>query len=266
MERMENAGELSLFVRETDGKAVLFVHGFPLNHTMWRFQLDELGGEYRMIAPDLRGLGKSDVPEPHTSYSMDAYATDLKNLLDRLGLSRVVLVGLSMGGYISFAFNRLFPDRIRALVLVDTRAGADSPEGFEGRMNAIEVVKSRGSGAIVDSMIPKLFSPETLKKRPGIVSDVRTMMEQQNPVGVMGALWAMAHRPDSRPDLPGIRVPALVVVGEEDVLTPPSEAKSMADAIPGARLEVIPHAGHMSPMEAPERFNKVLLEFLRQLP
>jgi 3-oxoadipate enol-lactonase len=266
MERTMNTGEVSLFVRETDGKTVLFVHGFPLNHTMWKFQLDALGGEYRMIAPDLRGLGKSDVPEPYTSYSMDAYAYDLKNLLDRMGVSKVVLVGLSMGGYISFAFNRLFPERIRALVLVDTRAGADSPEGFEGRMNAIESVKGGGPGAIVDGMIPKLFSPETLEKNPDVVDDVRSMMEQQNPVGVMGALWAMAHRPDSRPDLPGIHVPALVVVGEDDVLTPPSEARSMADAIPGARLEVIPMAGHMSPMEAPERFNEVLLEFLRGLP
>ena len=266
MDEMIGVGSVKLFVRETTGKTLLFVHGFPLDHTMWKFQIDALGREYRIIAPDLRGLGASDAPEPYTCYSMDAYAADLRDLLDELRVDRVVLIGLSMGGYISFAFHRLFPERIRALVLVDTRAEPDSPEGIEGRMKAIESVRAEGPKSLVEGMLPKLFAPSSLNDKPEVVQDVRAMIERQSPVGVMGALWAMAHRPDSRPDLPHIDVPTLVVVGEDDALTPPSTAKGMADSIPGARLAVIPHAGHMSPMESPAEFNEVLLEFLRSVP
>ncbi len=265
MESNVGVSEVGLFVQEADGKTLLFVHGFPLSHAMWRFQMETFGREYRAIAPDLRGLGDSYVPEPYTCYSMETYATDLKNLLDRLRVKKAVLIGLSMGGYIAFAFLRLFPERVRALVLADTRAEADSPEGIEARMKGIESVKAQGPSALVEGMIPKLFAPATLEKNPWLVQEVRAMMERQNSTGVMGALWAMAHRPDSRPDLPNIEIPTLVMVGEEDVLTPPGMAREMADSIPGARLTVIPGAGHMSPMEAPEAFNEALMDFLSGL-
>ncbi len=256
-----------LFFEDTGGTPVLFVHGFPLDHTMWEAQLTELGVPNRLIAPDLRGFGGSAVPQlPYDCYSMDVYATDLRNLLDALQLQQVVMVGLSMGGYITFAFHRLFPDRLKGVVLVDTRAGADTPEGRQGRMDAIDKVRAEGVRAIADAMSQKLFSPYTLRNDPDLVEQVREMMARQPAAGVIGALRAMADRPDSTPDLADIDIPTLVVVGADDELTPPENAMEMARGIPNSRLVTIPNAGHLTPMERPELFNQALREFLAGLP
>ncbi len=255
-----------LSFEDTGGVPVLFVHGFPLDHTMWDAQMEGLKVPNRLIAPDLRGFGESSVPSsPYNCYGMDAYATDLKNLLDALYLQQVVMVGLSMGGYITFAFHRLFPDRLKGIVLVDTRAGADTPEGRQGRMAAMEKARNEGVKPIAEGMIQKLFSPYTIKNKPDLVEKVREMMCRQPVAGVIGALQAMADRPDSRPGLPNIHVPTMVVVGADDAITPPDRAMEIAENIPDSRLIIIPKAGHLAPLEMPDVFNRALREFIAEL-
>ncbi len=266
MDKLISVNDIDLFFEDTGGMPLLLVHGFPMDHTMWEKQLTGLGIHERILAPDLRGFGKSTVPtRPYDCYSMDAYATDLRNLLDALSLQQVILVGLSMGGYIAFAFHRLFPERLKGLVLVDTRPTEDTPDGKQGRLDAIEKVRQGGVKMIADDMIPKLFSLNTLKNNRSLVEKVRDMMTRQPPGGVIGALHAMAERPDSTPDLPGIQVPTLVVVGADDKLTPPEDAMGMARNIRNARLEIIPGAGHLTPLEAPGPFNRTLREFISEL-
>ncbi len=247
---------LNFVVEGEEGIPLLLVHGFPFDHTMWRAQLSGLADHFRMIAPDLRGFGESDAPEG--GYSMDRFADDLAGLLDVLGVEKVVLVGLSMGGYIAFAFQRRHPERLSGLVLVDTQATADTLEGREGRFAAIEKVRRQGVESIVDGLLPKLFAPMTLLQKPIAVRSLREMMARQPANGVIGALEAMAGRPDSTPGLEGITCKSLVVVGQEDALTPPAKAEAMASAIKAARLQIVPGAGHLVPIEAPEAFNNLL--------
>jgi pimeloyl-ACP methyl ester carboxylesterase len=266
METTVTVGNIILSFEDTGGIPVLFVHGFPLDHTMWQAQLTGLEVPNRLIAPDLRGFGKSSAPQsPYNCYSMDAYAWDLRNLMDALKLQQVVMVGLSMGGYITFAFHRLFPDRLKGIVLVDTRAGADTQEKRDKRMADIAKARSDGVKAIANGMLPKLFSPHTRKNNPALVGKVRDMMARQPLEGVAGALQAMAYRPDSTPGLPSISVPTLVVVGADDELTPVRDAMEMAENIPNSRLVTIPKAGHLAPMERPDRFNRALRGFLAEL-
>jgi 3-oxoadipate enol-lactonase len=251
------------------GPAVLLVHGFPLDHTMWTYQVEALSDNYRVIAPDLRGHGKSEaMPGP---YTMDQMAEDLHELLAQLNVPRVVLAGLSMGGYVAFAFWRLYPQQIRALVLADTRSAADTPEGRKGRYAMIERVQAEGSKAIVEGMLPALLSASTLEKKPEVVAHARRMMANTPGVGVIGALQGMAERPDSTPTLATIDVPMLIAVGEDDAITPPSEAEAMQQAMmKGSQdrsvvLARIANAGHLAPLENPAAFNSALLNFLASL-
>jgi pimeloyl-ACP methyl ester carboxylesterase len=251
------------------GPAILLIHGFPLDRTMWTYQVDALSDNYRVITPDLRGHGKSEpVPGP---YTMDGMAEDLHALLAQLDVSRVVLAGLSMGGYIAFAFWRLFPQQVRALVLADTRSAADTSEGRKARYAMIERVQVEGSEAIVDGMLPALLSAPTLENKPEVVAQTRRMMANTPKVGVIGALQGMAERPDSTPTLATISVPTLITVGEEDAITPPIEAEAMQQAImKGGQdhsvvLARIGNAGHLAPLENPAAFNGALLNFLASL-
>ena len=246
-----------------EGPAVLFVHGYPLDRTIWREQIDALEG-YLRIAPDLRGMGQSDAPD--LGYGMELYAADLAALLDALGVDDVVLCGLSMGGYIAFEFVRQWRSRVRGLVLMDTRAEADSPEVRRARDAAAATAREQGTAAVSDAMLPKMLAPSTLTERPDVVERVRATMAATPVSGLVGALGAMRDRVGSEALLPTLAgIPTLVLVGAADILTPPDQARAMAEAIPGAQLAVIPGAGHLPPVEQPAATTKSLREFLQSL-
>lgn len=244
------------------GLPVVLLHAFPLNRTMWEPQIAALFGECRCIAPDLRGFGDSPRSGP---YSMDRYADDVVALLDALQIDRAVVGGLSMGGYIALALWRRHRNRIRALVLADTRSGADNDEGKQKRGELIALAQSEGSAAVADRQVTGLLGKSTREKQPELVDRIRSIMAGESPDGIVGALEAMRNRTDSTPLLAGIDVPTLIVVGDEDVLTPPKEARVMHAAIRGSRLEVIPGAGHLSNLERPAAFNAALSDFVGSL-
>jgi pimeloyl-ACP methyl ester carboxylesterase len=244
---------------------LLLVHGFPFDHTQWAPQSEGLGGVATLMAPDLRGLGRSAGSDDPSRYSMSMYADDLARWLDRAGWERTVLVGLSMGGYIAFEFVRRHPDRLLGLILADTQPAADPPEVRRNRQTTAERVRELGMDEVVPGLLDKVLGATTRRGRPEVVARVREMMAAAPVPGVVGALGAMARRPDSAPTLAGIGVPTLVVVGEEDTLTPPTLAEAITAAIPAARLIRIPQAGHISPLEDPDAFNTAVHSFLEGL-
>ncbi len=244
------------------GVPVVFLHGFPLDRTFWKPQLSALIEQARCIAPDLRGFGGST---PAAPYSMDQYADDVAALLDHLGIERAVIAGLSMGGYVAFALWRRHRDRVRALILTDTRATADAAEGLEKRRALLEVARREGAGAVATRQLPALLGATTQERNPDVGEWLHLMMAMQPVEGVAGAIEAMMARPDSTPDLATITVPTLIVVGEEDTLTPPADAAAMAGAIRGARLETLALAGHLAPAERPAAFNHIVAEFVASL-
>jgi pimeloyl-ACP methyl ester carboxylesterase len=246
------------------GPAVLFIHGYPVDHSIWSHQLTTLEGWCR-IAPDLRGMGQSDAPD--LGYSMETYAADLAALLDLLGVEQAVLVGHSMGGYIAFEFLRWWRNRVRGLVLVDSRAESDTLEGKRNRDSAAAMAREQGAEAIADAMLGRILGRTTQADAPAIVERVRTLMAASPVAGLVGALAAMRERPDSTsllPELDGL--PTLVIVGDEDELTPPAQARAVADAVPGASLVVIRSAGHLPTMERPVETTDAIRAFLEGLP
>lgn len=238
------------------GLPIVFLHAFPLNRTMWAEQVKALSSQFRAITIDLRGHGESDAPLWH--YTLDQAADDVIGLLDHLSIRQAVFVGLSMGGYVLFALYRKYADRVQGLVLADTRAQADTAEGKEARFQMAQIAYKNGPSAIADIMLPKLLSPATIQTRPELVRRVRTMIEGTQVSGIAGDLMAMAERPDSIALLNQITCPTQIVVGEQDLATPPSDAKLMADRIPDARLTIIPGAAHLSNMEQPGLFNETI--------
>lgn len=245
-----------------NGVPVVFLHGFPHHRGLWAPQVNALIDRARCIAPDLRGFGESGTRAPWT---VDQYADDVAGLLDVLRVERAVVAGLSMGGYVALAFWRRHRRRVRGLVLADTRAGADSEEGRQKRQEMIALARREGSEAIADAMLPGMIGKSTRERHPEVAEDVRRMLASARVPGIVGALEAMMARPDSTPTLATIDVPTLIVVGDEDVLTPPRESEAMHAAIRGSRLEVITGAGHVSNFERPATFNHVLSEFLAAL-
>lgn len=241
------------------GLPLLFVHAFPLNRTMWAPQVSALVERCRCVAVDLRGFGDSSVAPP---YSMDQYADDLAHLLDQLRIDKVILVGCSMGGYVSLAFWRRHKARVRALVLADTRAGADTEETRAKRQQLIEVARTEGPTAVANLQIPSLVGKTTRERLPDTYDAVHRMMAQARTEGIVGAIEAMMQRPDSTATLATIDVPTLIIVGEEDVPTPVKESRAMHQAIAGSRLEIIAQAGHLCNLERPAAFNHLLTEFL----
>lgn len=244
------------------GIPVAFVHGFPHNRTLWAPQVGALVDRARCIAMDLRGFGESS---RHGPFSIDQYADDVAMLLRSLGIDRAVVTGLSMGGYVAFSLWRRHRPLVRALVLADTRAGADGDEARGKRRALIELARTRGSGAVADGQITGMLGKTTREKRSAMIDTVHRMLENASVEGIVGALEAMMARVDSTETLAMIDVPTLVIVGDEDVLTPRSESEILRDAIRGSHLEVIEHAGHVSNMERPAAFNHVLSEFLAGL-
>lgn len=245
------------------GLPLIFLHAFPLNRTMWAAQEHALSSQCRVITVDLRGHGDSDAPLWH--YTLDQDAEDVRALMDHLSIGHAVLVGLSMGGYVLFAFYRKYPGRVKGLVLADTRAQMDTPEGREARFQMAQIAYRNGPAAIADIMIPKLLSPHTIATNPDLVRTVRTMIEGNQVSGIAGDLMAMAERPDSILLLQQITCPAHIIVGELDQATPLSDAHLMADQIPGACVTVIPNAAHLANLEQPDAFNHIVQTFAANL-
>jgi 3-oxoadipate enol-lactonase len=241
------------------GFPLVLLHAFPLNATMWAPQLPALMNGCRCLAPDLRGFGASPVAGPHT---MDQYADDVAAMLDALGIERAVIAGLSMGGYVALALWRRHRERIRALVLADTRATPDSPEAAAKRVELMAVAREGGAAAVAERQIVALLGTTTRAKHPEIEEDVRGLILRAPVEGIVGALDAIMHRADSTPLLPTIDVPTLIVVGAEDTITTPAESQAMHAAIAGSRIEIIEGAGHLSNLERPAAFNTVVSEFV----
>jgi pimeloyl-ACP methyl ester carboxylesterase len=198
-------------------------------------------------------------------FGIDAWADGLARFLDALGIERTIIAGLSMGGYITLAFWRLHPARAAALILADTRAGADSEEGKQKRRATIELARREGPTAVARTLLPGMVGKSTREREPSVVATMRAMLESASVDSIVGASEAMMHRADATSSLATIDVPTLIVVGEEDVLTPPNESQAMHAAISGSRLEIIPAAGHVSNIERPAAFNQVVSEFLAEL-
>jgi pimeloyl-ACP methyl ester carboxylesterase len=232
---------------------------------MWVEQIKTLGSTYRVIAPDLRGHGESVAPKG--TYTMDEMADDVIELLDHLGAEGpVVLGGLSMGGYVALSLVLRHPKRVAGLMLIDTRAAADTAETARVREESARQVLRDGNGrAIIETMVPRLFCNTTLEKQPHRVGAMLALMEKTSAQGISGALRGMAARPDRRGELAQIKVPTLVMVGEDDIISPVAEARELAAAIPGARLEVIRAAGHLAPYENPAAANRVIVAFIESL-
>lgn len=243
---------------------VLFIHGFPFDHAIWRHQLAALA-RWRCLAPDLRGAGASGGDNPADAYSMATYAADLIRQLDDQRIETVVVCGLSMGGYIAFELLRQVPTRIRAAMLCNTKAAADTPEAKRGRDVMAAKVEKEGARGIAAELVPKLLARATLERRLEVVREVTELIERQPVPGIVGALRALRERPDSTPLLGQIRIPVLVVAGEDDQITPAAGMRQMAHAIRGAESVLIPEAGHLTPLEQPSAVNDALANFLTKL-
>lgn len=255
------AGESFRVLDAGAGPPVLLVHGFPLDHEMWLEQCRFLAPRHRVIAPDLRCVGGS--PDGVGTVTMEQMADDLAGLLDALGVAQpVVFCGLSMGGYVAWQFWRKYAARLRALVLCDTRAQADSAEAAASRQKMIDHLLRAGTVYLADAMLPRLFARETFERMPEMVSSVRDKILHCRPASVAAALRGLMARPDMTGELGSIRLPTLVIVGEHDQISPPAEMQAMAAAMPGARCVVLPEAGHMTPLENAPAFNAELERFL----
>jgi pimeloyl-ACP methyl ester carboxylesterase len=240
-----------------DGWPVILLHAFPQRAEMWRPQLQDAPQGWRLIAPDLRGVG--DGPPLDRAVTMDEYAHDVRALLDALEIERAAIGGLSMGGYITFAVFRQEPSRLTAMILADTRPQADTPSGREGREQLRRRLADEGPRGVADQMLPKLLSPAAAPETAGAV---RAAIEALDPAAIDATIVALMERPDSTPELARVNIPTLVIVGEQDTVTPPADAEAMHAAIARSTLVVIPDAGHLSSVEQPRLFSRALADFL----
>lgn len=255
---------ISLAYEDTGtGIPIIFIHGYPLNRKMWQPQIEGLADIARVIAPDLRGHGESQATQG--AYSMELLADDCAALLDAIPIhQKVILCGLSMGGYISFAFLRKYASRLAGLILTATRALPDNEIAKANRDKALEQVQTEGAPKIVEDMLPKLFAPETVTGNPGLVDKVRRIMLSTSAEGIKGDLSGMKNRPDSTPLLSQIKIPTLLIFGAQDQIIPLDEAKAMHASIGGSRLEIIANAGHLLNLEKPKIFNIILRQFVME--
>jgi 3-oxoadipate enol-lactonase len=244
-----------------EGPVLLFVHGFPLNHAQWENQFNHFAASYRVIAPDLRGLGGSRITNNDAVITMERHADDLNLLLDELHITEpVVYVGLSMGGYVAWQMVKKYAHRMRGLILCNTRIAADTPEQAQARqLLADETIKTGTSLKIEEVMLPRLL-PATADH--SIVDAIRQMARSASSAGLAATLRGMAARIDAAPLLPTIKVPTLAISGEHDVISPPAEMSAWAAKISNSRFVTLPGVGHMTPMEAPHEFNQLLTESL----
>lgn len=261
---METGGCHMAWLEAGAGWPVILLHAFPLTADMWRPQLARVPQGWRFIAPHLRGFGESRVLPPlgGSDTTMDDYAADVLSLMDGLELDDAVIGGLSMGGYVTFAMFRQAPSRFTGMMLADTRSQADTPQAREGRVRMRELLAKEGPRGVADQMLPKLLAEATRRDGAEAVHQTRAMIESAAPEAIDAAIGALMGRPDSTPGLSGLSCATLVVVGEQDEITPVAEAEVMQRAIPRSTLSVIPGAGHLSSLEQPEVFSRALGDFL----
>lgn len=255
-----NIGGIDIrYADKGSGPAVLFLHGFPFSLRMWDDQ-EALAPRYRIVRFDARGFGGSAVGD--AMLTMARIADDAAVLIERLRLGPVILVGCSMGGYAALAFAQKHAALLRGLVLVDTRAGADSHEARKGRGDLAARVMKEGAGAAMEAFLPRVVGETTKASRADVIAKLKDMMLATSPQGISDGLFGLATRPDSTPLLREITAPTLVICGEEDVITPRAEAEILQRGIKGAELVMIPKSGHLPSMETPGAFNEALGEFL----
>lgn len=244
------------------GDPVILLHGFPLDGRVWQSQAALLSDAYRVVRIDLPGFGQSSLGGDFTIASL---ADSVKNVADSLNLHKFVLGGLSMGGYVAFAYVRKYAADLAGLILADTRAVADTPQGKVARDQMAQLSLTQGARAIADQMEAKMMCPQTIQGRPAIYRAIRQIMESCPPQTIAQACIAMRDRPDSSHLLTQLDCPTLIVCGSEDVLTGPELSRNMQQAIRSSHLEIIPGAGHMSPMEQPEDVTSVIRTFLNKV-
>ena len=252
------------YVDEGRGPVLLLVHGFPLDHTMWQYQIADLKDEMRVIAPDLRGFGMSGVTAG--TVTMAQMADDLAGLLDALRISEpVYFCGLSMGGYVAWQFIERHRKRLAGVILCDTRAVADTPKERETRLETAEKVVKEGPGFIAEAMPKRLFAERTHQEQPKVVQETREVIRRTAPEGIAAAARGMAARPDVSGKLGGMEIPALVIVGSEDAISKAEEMRTIAEELPISMFVEIPGAGHMSPLEAPDVVNRAISDFVSRM-
>jgi 3-oxoadipate enol-lactonase len=248
------------------GVPVILIHGFPFSHKMWTFpggQTEALASRFRVIAYDVRGHGDSEIGDGQ--YTIELFVDDLIGLLDHLGISKAILVGLSMGGYIALRTVERHPDRVRALILCDTKSEADSNEAKIKRAASIKSIKTNGPRVFAEGFVAGVFTPESLTAKPEAVKAIQSIIERTAPISLCGTTLALAARTDTTSFLPSIVVPSLIMAGERDLLIPPAVSEAMKVKIPNSEMHVIPNAAHLSNVENPTDFNKYLLEFLQNI-
>jgi pimeloyl-ACP methyl ester carboxylesterase len=250
------------YVQQGAGRTVVLIHGFPLDSRMWTAQAADLSASARVIALDLAGFGQSPSSE---AFTIASQAKLIHSMLQQLNALPSIITGLSMGGYIALSYVRQFANDVSGLILVDTKAEADTPEGRAGRNKMIELVKASGSKAVADQMMPRMLSADTVQRRPHVVRELRSIMESVSARTIENALVAMREREDQTPLLPTIKIPTLILVGKDDAITPPTVAQTMHKAIANSKLEEIADAGHMTPMEQPDHVSRAIRSFLSGL-
>jgi pimeloyl-ACP methyl ester carboxylesterase len=241
------------------GTPLVLLHGFPLDGRIWEGQLAGLWDRFRVIVPDLPGFGRSKAGKPFTLASI---ADDVHALLGRIGALPCVLGGLSMGGYVALPYVRTFAADLRGLILVDTRAEADSDEAKANRQKMAQLAIEQGATPVAGQMLPRMLDPHNAQIRPDLVIRLRQIMEGCPPATIANACLAMRDREDQVEFLSSIRVPTLLIFGERDAITPPAMGQAMHERIANSRLVVVPHAGHLSPMEQPNAVNEAISQFL----
>jgi 3-oxoadipate enol-lactonase len=255
---------ISTFIRELgdpSGLPVVFIHGFPFSHEMWNAQFDALPKSVHAIAYDVRGHGQADVGDGQ--YTIELFVDDLVALLDYLKIDRAVLCGLSMGGYVALRTVERNPDRIRGLVLADTRSEADGNEAKVKRTGTLKGVKADGVATFAGNFVKAVFAPETFQSNPQSVEFVKQLIVANSPIGICGTAIALAARTDTTAALSSIKVPTLILVGEQDALTPPAASQAMHEKISGSKLAILKRAAHMSNVENADEFNANLTQFLK---
>jgi len=244
------------------GLPVVFIHGFPFNHNMWKPQLLELPKGIHAIAYDVRGHGSSSVGDGQ--YTLELFVDDLIALLDHLGIEKAILCGLSMGGYIAQRTAERHPNRIEGLVLCDTKSGTDTDEEKIKRTDSIKTVKSAGVSAFTENFVKAVLWPGTLERRPEVVEFIKELIRTNSALGICGTLLALASRTDTTDRLSSIKVPACIIVGEYDLRTPPLHAQEMHKAITGSELHILSNSGHISNLENSKDFNEIIAAFLKK--
>jgi pimeloyl-ACP methyl ester carboxylesterase len=245
------------------GEPLVLLHAFPLHKSMWQPQVEEFSKQFQIITPDFRGFGES--PVAVDSFTMDLLAADVYALLHHLSLSKVILGGLSMGGYVAFAFYRQHPEMVKALILADTRAEADTEEGKANRRNMAELALKQGAAVIAEQMTPKLLGKTTQEKHPELSVRMKQVISAASPKAIANAQIGMAQRADSTALLKMITCPTLILVGDEDLLTPVTFSENLQRGISNSQLVIIQQAGHLPNLEQPGRFNKTVRDFLKKL-